>query len=162
MLSTALTWITPAIRPRPTVHSLMACGCANCEDEAVRLGYDFAAMRRGVLALRQRLHQLTAADVRALAAGRPGLMDFLGLLAQDGSVLDWIQFRAHILAERMGEFRAAVQEAAEGCDKVFGSDVFPRLHRAVGRALVRQVGRSDGFSHREGVRTAAWWVGRPG
>ena len=42
--------------PAPAnVHSLMACGCANCEDEAVRLGYDFAAMRRGVLALRQRL-----------------------------------------------------------------------------------------------------------
>ena len=78
----------------------------------------------GVLALRQRLQQLTLADVRALAAGRPGLMDFLGLLAQDGAVLDWVQFRAHILAERMGEFRAAVQ-AAGGRDKVFGSDVFP-------------------------------------
>ena len=35
-----------------------------------------------------------------------------------------MQFRAHILAERMGEFRAAVQ-AAGGRDKVFGSDVFP-------------------------------------
>ena len=81
-------------------------------------------MRRGVLALRQRLAQLTLAEVRALAAGRPSLMDFLGLLAQDGAVLDWVQFRAHILAERMGEFRAAVQEAG-GRDKVFGSDVFP-------------------------------------
>ena len=80
----------------------MACGCANCQDEAVRLGYDFAAMRRGVRTLRQRLGQLTAADVRALAAGRPGLMDFLGLLAQDGTVLNWVQFRAHILAEAHG------------------------------------------------------------
>ena len=51
-------------------------------------------------------------------------MDFLGLLAQDGAVLDWVQFRSHILAERMGEFRTAVQEAG-GRDKVFGSDVFP-------------------------------------
>ena len=51
-------------------------------------------------------------------------MDFLGLLAQDGAVLDWVQFRAHILVERMGEFRVAVQEAG-GRDKVFGSDVFP-------------------------------------
>ena len=51
-------------------------------------------------------------------------MDFLGLLAQDGAVLDWVQFRAHILAERMGNFAAAVQEAG-GRDKVFGSDVFP-------------------------------------
>ena len=51
-------------------------------------------------------------------------MDFLGLLSQDGAVLDWVQFRAHILAERMGEFRTAVQEAG-GRDKVFGSDVFP-------------------------------------
>ena len=42
--------------PAPAnVHSLMACGCANCQDEAGRLGYDFATMRRGVLALRQRL-----------------------------------------------------------------------------------------------------------
>ena len=81
--------------PAPAnVHSLMACGCANCEDEAGRLGYDFAAMRRGVLALRQRLAQLTLAEVRALAAGHPSLMDFLGLLAQDGAVLDWVQFRA--------------------------------------------------------------------
>ena len=111
--------------PAPAnVHSLMACGCASCEEEAVRLGYDFAAMRRGVLALRQRLQQLTPTEVRALAAGYPGLMDFLGLLAQDGAVLDWVQFRAHILAERMGEFRAAVQTAG-GRDKVFGSDVFP-------------------------------------
>ena len=111
--------------PAPAnVHSLMACGCASCQDEAARLGYDFAAMRRSVLALRQRLAQLTLADVQALAAGRPSLMDFLGLLAQDGAVLDWVQFRAHILAERMGEFRAAVQGAG-GHDKVFGSDVFP-------------------------------------
>ena len=56
--------------PAPAnVHSLMACGCASCQDEAVRLGYDFAAMRRSVLALRQRLERLTLAEVQALAAG---------------------------------------------------------------------------------------------
>ena len=86
----------------------MACGCASCQDEAARLGYDFAAMRRGVLGLRQRLGRLAPADVRALTSGRPGLMDFLGLLDQDEAVLDWVRFRAHVLAERMAEFRAAV------------------------------------------------------
>ena len=111
--------------PAPAnVHSLTACGCAACQDEAARLGYDFAAMRSGVLSLRRRLKELTAADVRALASARPGLMDFLGLLSQDGAVLDWVRFRAHVLAERMGEFRAAVQDAG-GRDKLFGSDVFP-------------------------------------
>ena len=111
--------------PAPAnVHSLMACGCESCQGEAGRLGYDFAAMRRGVLALRQRLGQLTGADIGAMAAARPGPMEFLALLDPDGTVLDWLRFRAHILAERMGEFRAAVQ-AAGGSDKVFGSDVFP-------------------------------------
>lgn len=111
--------------PAPAnVHSLTACGCPACQEEAARLGYDFAAMRRGVLALRRRLERLTPADVRALASGRPGLLDSLGILAQDGSVLDWVRFRAHLLAERMAEFRAAVQQAG-GRDKLFGSDVFP-------------------------------------
>ena len=111
--------------PAPAnVHSLMACGCGSCQDEAARLGYDFAAMRRAVLSLRLRLKELTAADVRALATARPGPMDFLGLLSQDGAVLDWVRFRAHVLAERMGEFRAAVQDAG-GRGKLFGSDVFP-------------------------------------
>ena len=76
------------------------------------------------MGLRQRLKRLTPDDVRALAAGRPGLMDFLGLLDPDGAVLDWVRFRAHILAERMAEFRGAVQDAG-GRDKLFGSDVFP-------------------------------------
>ena len=77
---TALTWDHARYPAPANVHSLMACGCASCEEDAGRLGYDFAAMRRGVLALRQRLERLTPAEVRALAAGRPGLMDFLGLL----------------------------------------------------------------------------------
>ena len=29
-------------------------------------------------------------------------MDFLGLLAQDGAVLNWVQFRAHILGRAHG------------------------------------------------------------
>ena len=147
--------------PAPAnVHSLMACGCANCQDEAVRLGYDFAAMRRGVLALRQRLERLTPTEVRALAAGRPGLMDFLGLLAQDGAVLDWVQFRAHILAERMGEFRAAVQTAG-GRDKVFGSDVFPASTGLLGGHWYGKWEEATDFLT-GGVRTEVWWVGRPG
>ena len=88
--------------PAPAnVHSLMACGCASCQDEAARLGYDFAAMRRGVLALRQRLEQLTLAEVRALAAGRPSLDGFSGLVgprwgrAQLGAVSRPYTGRAH-------------------------------------------------------------------
>ncbi|NKB67394.1 MAG: hypothetical protein GKR89_10065 [Candidatus Latescibacteria bacterium] len=111
--------------PAPAnVHSLMACGCESCQGEAQRLGYDFTAMRQGVLDLRRRLGQLTKGDVRSFAAVKPGLMEFLALLDPEGTVADWLRFRAHILAERMGEFRTAVQGAG-GDDKVFGSDVFP-------------------------------------
>ena len=106
------------------------------------------------------LERLTPTEVRALAAGRPGLMDFLGLLAQDGAVLDWVQFRAHILAERMGEFRAAVQ-AAGGRDKVFGSDVFPASTGLLGGHWYGKWEEATDFLT-GGVRTEAWWVGRLG
>ena len=66
-----MTAATHARYPAPAdVHGLMACGCASCQGEAARLGYDFAAIRRGVLGLRQRLGRLAPADVGALTSGR--------------------------------------------------------------------------------------------
>ena len=111
--------------PAPAnVHSLFACGCEACQEEATRLGWDLARIKEGLLQLRAGLHNLTRERVLRLARTNMGFWDFLACLGEDGAVLDWLRFRAVLLAERMREFREAVQGAA-GPEKVFGSDVFP-------------------------------------
>ena len=111
--------------PAPAnVHSLLACGCASCQEEATRLGFDFARMKEALRRLCAGLARLTREQVLGIARTSPGFWDFLAFLGEDGGVLDWFRFRAVLLAARMQEFRQAVQQAA-GADKVFGSDVFP-------------------------------------
>ncbi len=66
---------------------------------------------------------LSREEVVRLADSALGFWDFVAYLGDDDAVLDWFRFRAVLLADRMGAFRQAVQEAS-GDDKVFGSDVF--------------------------------------
>ncbi len=111
--------------PAPAnLHSLLACGCSFCQEEAGHLGFDFERMKEGVLRLRAGLSALTREQVLRLGRARPGFWEFLACLGEDGAVLEWLRFRALVMAERMREFRAAVRGAG-GADKVFGSDVFP-------------------------------------
>ena len=111
--------------PAPAnLHSLLACGCSFCQQEAGRLGFDFGRMKEGLLRLRVGLSALTRQQILKMGQARPGFWEFLAYLGEDGAVLEWLQFRALVMAERMREFRTAVQDAG-GADKVFGSDVFP-------------------------------------
>ena len=111
--------------PAPAnVSSILACGCDACQAEADRLGYDFNRMKTGLLRLRRELNNLTRKRVIRIVDANPSFWDFLSCLADDYALLDWLRFRAVLLAERMQEFRKAVQIAA-GPEKVFGSDVFP-------------------------------------
>jgi len=106
--------------PAPAnVHSLFACGCPECRGEAERLGYDFPGMKAAMLRVRDRVNGLTADRVRRAADTGPGFWDVLSYLGEDRGVVDWLTFRCVLLAERMREFRDAVQAAA-GPEKVFG------------------------------------------
>ena len=111
--------------PAPAnLHSLLACGCGFCQQEAGRLGFDFGHMKEGLLQLRAELSTLTREQFDRISRARPGFWEFLAYLGEQGVVLEWLRFRALVMAERMREFRLAVQDAG-GRDKVFGSDVFP-------------------------------------
>jgi len=111
--------------PAPAnLHSLLACGCGFCQQEAGRLGFDFGHMKEGLLQLRAELSTLTREQFDRIGRARPGFWEFLAYLGEQGVVLEWLRFRALVMAERMREFRLAVQDAG-GRDKVFGSDVFP-------------------------------------
>jgi hypothetical protein len=102
--------------------ALLTCGCADCAREAARRGYDMAAFRDGLLALRARLAELPPAGWEALANG--GSVASLTLLAGHAGALDWLLFRARLLADQFAAIGAAVR-AATGRPLPFGSDVFP-------------------------------------
>lgn len=111
--------------PAPAnLHSLLACGCPWCQQEAGRLGFDFPQMRDGVLRLAARVGRLRAEQVRRFRRANPGLGELVAWLGEEAAALDWFRFRATLLAARMREFREAVRQSA-GPGKVFGSDVFP-------------------------------------
>ncbi len=111
--------------PAPAnLSSLFACGCEACQEEAGRLGYDFGRMKEGLLKFRADLNSLSREGLMGAVEFYPGFWDFLTFLGDNYGMLDWLRFRAVLLAERMQEFREAVRQAA-GPEVVFGSDVFP-------------------------------------
>ena len=110
--------------PMPAnLSSLAGCGCGSCQEAAEELGYDFPRMAEALLALRNRIRNLSRADVVRLADCPLGFWDLVAYLGEDAAILDWFRFRAALLADRMGGFRQAVR-AASGDETVFGSDVF--------------------------------------
>jgi hypothetical protein len=111
--------------PAPAnLASLAACGCEACQQEIGRLGGDFSRLQQGVACFMGALEGLTPQRVQQFLQSEPSLWDFIGAFEGGIEVLEWLHFRARLLAERMKEFRDAVQQAA-GADMVFGSDVFP-------------------------------------
>ena len=111
--------------PAPAnLHSLFACGCADCQREATLLGYDFPRLRDGILQFRQGLRHLDSQQLKRLMAHQPNLWDFLALCEGGMESLEWFRLRAGLLAARMAEFRRAVN-GATGAERPFGSDVFP-------------------------------------
>lgn len=111
--------------PAPAnLHSLLACGCPRCQEEAEERGFAWESMRDGLRQWRERVRSLTRERLLTLVEGKAGFWDFLRWLGDDEVVLEWLECRALLLAGQMEDFRGAVRDAA-GEEKVFGSDVFP-------------------------------------
>ena len=131
--------------PAPAnLHSLLACGCGFCQQEAGRLGFDFGHMKEGLLQLQEELSTLTREQLDRIGRARPGFWEFLAYFGESGVVLEWLRFRALVMAERMREFRRAVQDAG-GQDKVFGSDVFPPSIALLGGHIYEAWGRGADY-----------------
>ena len=131
--------------PAPAnLHSLLACGCGFCQQEAGRLGFDFGHMKEGLLQLQTELGTLTREQLDRIGRARPGFWEFLAYFGESGVVLEWLRFRALVMAERMREFRRAVQDAG-GQDKVFGSDVFPPSIALLGGHIYEAWGRGADY-----------------
>jgi len=97
--------------PPASVGSLFGCCCPRCEAKANELGYDFAAMKASLAALRGRLPGLTAARVAGIADFSANPVDFLGLVGYDPDLLNWFRFRAASVTEHMAALTAAVHAA---------------------------------------------------
>ena len=111
--------------PAPAnLASLVACGCVACQEEIHNLGGNFAELQAGVTCFLQSLAALTPERVRRFSQSEPSLWDFISALDGGLEMLTWLRLRARLLAERMGEFRNALQQATAK-DLVFGADVFP-------------------------------------
>ncbi len=95
-------------------HNLFGCACPSCETEAEKLGYDFPAMRRAMLNLRTRLRKLDRKTVENAAKYRMTLADFLTFLGEDNGVMDWIVFRAKLVANQFKRINAAARTTTNG------------------------------------------------
>lgn len=94
------------------------------------MGYDFEAMKRGMIRLRQRLRAMDGAGLkRALDTG-PGFFDVLTALGHDTQVLSWLKFRCDLLTARMRQFREAVEGTGRKIE--FGTDCFPPTFALLG------------------------------
>lgn len=87
---------------------LFICGCASCEEAAEELGYDFGAMRKGVLKVWEALEHLSAGRAREMARLSPGFADFLQLLGGDTAIIDWFNFRAQAVERGVARFTQAI------------------------------------------------------
>ena len=96
--------------PAPAnISGLFACACEACQEEALRLGYDFHSMKEGLLQFHRALNHLTQERLLTGLEVNLNFWDFLAYIGDNYAVLEWLKFRAVILAERMREFRDAVQ-----------------------------------------------------
>ena len=121
--------------PAPaSISGLAACGCGHCQQQAERLGYDFARAQQAILQLRRGLRGLRRQQVVSFAKGKAAVSDLLTWLGADPEIFQWLRFRAMLLADRMGQFRQALQETA-GAQKVLGSDVLPPSTALLGGQL---------------------------
>ncbi|MEW6752737.1 MAG: hypothetical protein AB1505_17410 [Candidatus Latescibacterota bacterium] len=125
-------------------HALLACGCPHCQEAALELGFAFESLRQGVGQWLERVRGLTPDGLHALARARPGLFDLLTWLGDDEVLLEWLEFRARLLARRMEEFHQAVR-GASGQVRVFGSDVFPPSVALLGGHLYEEWERGADF-----------------
>jgi hypothetical protein len=109
--------------PAPAnLHSLTACGCRWCRAEADRMGFDVEGMAAGIRRLTARVCGLGPGFWGRVGRARPGLADAIAWLGEETAALDWLRFRARLLAERMRGLGQVFRGGRGPC--VFGSDVF--------------------------------------
>lgn len=94
-------------------NNLFGCACPYCELEAYRKGYDFERMEGAMRLVREKLTQLTKAQVEATAKCRLTFGDFLMLLSDAQEVWDWLQFRASVVGDALRIAHDAVHRASK-------------------------------------------------
>ena len=122
--------------------ALLTCGCADCEDQANRRGYDFDEFRDGLTRLRGSLGRMSPSQIAELASAGP--IETIAFAAEHPGVLDWFIFRARLLADQFADIAGAVRDAAQR-PFPFGSDVFPPSVALLGGQIYREWARGATF-----------------
>lgn len=112
--------------PAPAaLASLTTCVCDWCAAEADRMGYDMEQMVASVRRVWSLLRSFTPQNWRALAAPGASAWEWLRVTEGAGTGwLDFLAFRCRTMADRFGEFRAALH-AERGSAFPVGADSFP-------------------------------------
>jgi len=113
-------YTSPAFWP-----AIFSCACERCGALAESLGYDWPRLRADCLDAVAALQRIDARTLRRFAEPAAGLGDFLQVAAGRRGILEWLDFRAEVIARSLRRFRAAVHEAAPDRPVVFGVDNFP-------------------------------------
>lgn len=112
-------YTSPAFWP-----AIFSCACDRCGRLAESLGHDWARLKAECLAAVAALQKVDARTLRRFAEPSAGLGDFLQALVGHGSILEWLDFRAEVIARGLRRFHTAVHQAAHR-PVVFGVDNFP-------------------------------------
>lgn len=118
----------------PSIDMLWACGCPSCRTLASELGFDFEAMRRGMLEFRRSLSELAPRTVRAVTALGLGMIDLMHSLEPAPGMREWFSFRAAVLSRALAAVGRALHAAKrEAAFAVQG--VFPSLSAVLGHPV---------------------------
>ncbi len=113
-------YTSPAFWP-----AIFSCACDRCGALAESLGYDWTRLRADVQAGVAALQGADAGQLRRFVEPAVGLGDFLQAVAGRHGIVDWLDFRAEVLARGLRRFHRAVHDAAGSRPVVFGVDNFP-------------------------------------
>jgi hypothetical protein len=93
--------------------NLFGCACSDCRKAAERKGYDFEQMKKSMMNLRQKLESLDRKTLEHVAKFHLTLTDFLAMLGEDDSVLDWLYFRSSIVGDALRRMHDIVHASTD-------------------------------------------------
>jgi hypothetical protein len=145
-------------------HNLFGCACPSCEEEAVKLGYNFPAMKKAMTGLRKRLQHLDRRTVEYAAKSHLTFGEFLTLLGDNAGVMDWVIFRAKLVGNQFKRINAATRTSTNGRCGFIADTHNPTLSIYVGHNYADFLdGASDAFhplswSDSQHVSAVAAWA----
>ncbi|MGH2458671.1 MAG: hypothetical protein ACRDIY_07375 [Chloroflexota bacterium] len=105
------------------VDSLFQCACPDCASSAADLGYDLPWIANRLRHLIERLGEVSADELRAVARESAGPLDLLQVLPDAVALGSWLNFRCDLIARNLRRFHRAVRDT--GRPVLFGSDTYP-------------------------------------